>query len=295
MKKTFYFLLTKSIGSYINLMSFVFPKKATQMAHGYFSEPRKGKFTIDTLPKTLKESRLETIQHNEDVIQTYIWKGNDTIILLIHGWESNSSRWKKMLPYLKKSGSTIIAIDGPAQGMSSGKEFTVPKYAEFIDVATKKYQPNYIIGHSMGGQTSLYYQYKYQNPDIQKMVILGAPSDFTIILKNFTTLLSLNNKVRKALEIKYTNFLNQHLDQFTSKEFVSKIDVKGLLAHDIEDNVVLFDEGEKIAESWKDVQFIATKGLGHKLHDDELYKKVYEFLFASLTPTLSKEEGAESK
>jgi pimeloyl-ACP methyl ester carboxylesterase len=295
MKKTFYFLLTKSIGSYINLMSFVFPKKATQMAHGYFSEPRKGKFTIDTLPKTLKESRLETIQHNEDVIQTYIWKGNDTIILLIHGWESNSSRWKKMLPYLKKSGSTIIAIDGPAQGMSSGKEFTVPKYAEFIDVATKKYQPNYIIGHSMGGQTSLYYQYKYQNPDIQKMVILGAPSDFTIILKNFTTLLSLNSKVRKALEIKYTNFLNQHLDQFTSKEFVSKIDVKGLLAHDIEDTVVLFDEGEKIAESWKDVQFIATKGLGHKLHDDELYKKVYEFLFASLTPTLSKEEGAESK
>ena len=288
-------MLTKSIGSYINLMSFVFPKKATQMAHGYFSEPRKGKFTIDTLPKTLKESRLETIQHNEDVIQTYIWKGNDTIILLIHGWESNSSRWKKMLPYLKKSGSTIIAIDGPAQGMSSGKEFTVPKYAEFIDVATKKYQPNYIIGHSMGGQTSLYYQYKYQNPDIQKMVILGAPSDFTIILKNFTTLLSLNNTVRKALEIKYTNFLNQHLDQFTSKEFVSKIDVKGLLAHDIEDTVVLFDEGEKIAESWKDVQFIATKGLGHKLHDDELYKKVYEFLFASLTPTLSKEEGAESK
>lgn len=279
MKKTFYFLLTKSIGTYINLMSYVFPRKATQIAHGHFSEPRKGKFTIDTLPKTLKEAQLETIQYNEDVIQTYIWKGNDTIILLIHGWESNSSRWKKMLPYLKKSGSTIIAIDGPAQGMSSGKEFTVPKYAEFIDIAAKKYQPNYIIGHSMGGQTSLYYQYKYQNPSVQKMVILGAPSDFTIILKNFTTLLSLNNNVKKALKNKYTQYLNQHLDQFSSKEFVSKIDVKGLLAHDIEDNVVLFDEGEKIAESWKDVQFIATKGLGHKLHNDDLYRKVYTFLF----------------
>jgi triacylglycerol esterase/lipase EstA (alpha/beta hydrolase family) len=279
MKKTFYFLLTKSIGSYINLMSFIFPTKATQMAHGYFSEPRKGKFTIENLPKTLKEAQSETIFHNEDVIQTYIWKGNDTIILLIHGWESNSSRWKKMLPYLKKSGSTIIAIDGPAQGLSNGKEFTVPKYAEFIDVAAKKYQPHYIIGHSMGGQTSLYYQYKYQNPSLQKMVILGAPSDFTIILKNFTSLLSLNNTVTKALEIKYTNYLNQHLDQFTSKEFVSTIDVKGLLVHDIEDTVVLFDEGKKIAESWKDVLFIQTKGLGHKLHDDELYNKVYAFLF----------------
>ena len=279
MKKPFYFLLTKSIGTYINLMSYIFPTKATQMAHGYFSEPRKGKFTIDTLPKTLKEAHSEIIKHNDDVIQTYIWKGNDTVILLIHGWESNSSRWKKMLPYLKKSGSTIIAIDGPAQGLSSGKEMTVPKYAEFIDIVTQKHQPNYIIGHSMGGKTSLYYQYKYQNPSVQKIVILGAPSDFSIILNNFTSLLSLNNKIKKSLENKYTEFLNQHLDQFSSKEFVTKIQAKGFIAHDVEDTVVLFDEGEKIADTWKDAQFIITKGLGHKLHDDELYRKVYTFLF----------------
>jgi pimeloyl-ACP methyl ester carboxylesterase len=279
MKKTFYFLLTKSIGVYINLMSFVAPKKATQKAHGYFSEPRKGKFTIENLPKTLKEAESEIIQHNEDIIQTYIWKGNETVILLIHGWESNSSRWKKMLPFLKKSGSTIIAIDGPAQGLSSGKEFTVPKYAEFIDIVASKYKANYMIGHSMGGQTCLYYQYKYQNPAIQKIVILGAPSDFTIILENFISLLSLNRKVKNALINKYTQFLNLNLHQFSSKEFVTKIDVQGLIAHDMEDTVVLFDEGEKIAESWKDVQFIATKGLGHKLHDDDLYRKVSKFLF----------------
>lgn len=279
MKKAFYFLLTKSIGVYINLLSFLYPKKATQMAHGYFSQPRKGKFTTENIPKTLQEAHLETILYNEDSIQTYIWKGSETIVLLIHGWESNSSRWKKILPYLKKSGSTIIAIDGPAQGLSSGKEFTVPKYAEFMDIAVKKYQPNYIIGHSMGGQTSLYYQYKYQNPSIQKIVILGTPSDFTIILKNFTTLLSLNNKVSKTLEIKYTNFVNQPLDQFSSKEFVSKINVKGLLVHDIDDTVVLFDEGKKIAHAWKNVQFIETSGLGHKLHNEDLYKKIAHFLF----------------
>ncbi|HEY6143811.1 MAG TPA: alpha/beta fold hydrolase [Flavobacterium sp.] len=279
MKKALYFLLTKSIGGYINIISFVFPEKATQLAHGYFSEPRKGKFTKKTLPKTLQGAYSETILNNEDYIQTYIWKGNETVILLIHGWESNSSRWKKMLPYLKKSGSTIIAIDGPAQGLSSGKEFSVPKYAEFIDIVVKKYQPRYIIGHSLGGKASLYYQYKYQNPVIQKMVILGAPSDFNIIFKNFTTLLSLNNKVTKALVNKYTTTLNQNLDEFSAKEFASKIDVKGFLAHDIEDTIVLFEEGKKISGSWKDVQFIETKGLGHKLHDDELYKKVYQFLF----------------
>lgn len=279
MKKVLYFLLTKSVGLYINLMSFVSPKKATQLAHRYFSEPRKGKLTPDKLPKTLKTAHSETLLHNEDVIQTYIWKGNETIILLIHGWESNSSRWKKMLPYLKKSGSTIIAIDGPAQGLSSGREFTVTKIAEFIDVLSKKYQPHYIIGHSLGGNACLYYQYKYQNPIIQKMVILGAPSDFNVIFNNFIKLLSLNNKISKALENQYTTALNHNLDLFTAQEFASRIETKGLLAHDIDDTVVLFEEGKKIASSWKDVQFIQTSGLGHSLHDDELYNKIAQFLF----------------
>lgn len=279
MKKTLYFFLTKSIGIYINLLSSIFPERATRIAHGYFSQPRKGKINSSKLPKTLQDATLESITENGNFIQTYIWKGNDTIILLIHGWESNSSRWKKMLPYLIQSGSTIIAIDGPAQGLSSGKEFTVPKYAEFIDIVAKKHQPHYMIGHSMGGKTGLYYQYKYKNPNIQKMVILGAPSDFLVILNNFTLLLSLNNNVTKALEKKYTQILETNLDQFASKEFASKIETKGFLAHDIDDTIVLLKEGEKIASSWKDVQFEKTKGLGHKLHDDELYGKVCAFLF----------------
>lgn len=263
-------------------MSFVVIKKATQKAHGYFTEPRKGKFTLHNIPKTFNEAELETFKYDEYHIQTYIWKGNETIIFLIHGWESNSSRWKKMLPFLKKSGSTIIAIDGPAQGLSSGKEFTVPKYAEFIDFVAKKYPVHFLIGHSMGGQTCLYYQYQFQNPTVKKIVIMGAPSDFTIIFRKFVSLLSLNEKVVASLKNKYTAFLNLDLDQFTSKEFASKIEVKGLIAHDLEDIVVLFDEGEKIASSWKDAQFIATKGLGHKLHDEDLYQKIAAFLFENL-------------
>ena len=49
----------------------------------------------------------------------------------------------------------------------------------------------------------------------------------------------------------------------------------------IDDTVDLFEEGEKIAEAWKNVVFIKTKGLGHSMHDDELYKKVSLFLFES--------------
>ncbi|WP_338407957.1 alpha/beta fold hydrolase [uncultured Flavobacterium sp.] len=279
MKNSFHFLLTKSIGLYINLLSFVFPKKAGHIAHAFYSEPRKGKLSKKKLPKILQESHSETFQYEEDCIQSYTWKGNKTVILLVHGWESNSSRWENLLPYLKKSGSTIIAIDGPAQGLSSGKEFTILKYAEFIHLIVEKFKPQYLIGHSMGGQTCLYYQYKYQSPSIEKMVILGAPSDFKILFNNFISLLSLNTRISKTLEKKYIKILNRNLEQFSGKLFASKIDVKGLVAHDIDDKVVLFEEAKKIVGAWKDVQFIETSGLGHKLHDDDLYKKVSLFLF----------------
>ena len=279
MKKTAFFIFTKSIGLYINLLSFVFPKKASQLAYAFFSEPREGKLSKDKLPGILQEAQSEMFQLQEDSFHTYTWKGNDTVILLVHGWESNASRWENLLPYLKKSGSTIIAIDGPAHGLSSGKEFNIPQYAEFIHIAVEKFKPQYLIGHSIGGKTCLYYQSVYQNDALKKMVILGAPSDFKIILNNYITLLSLNSKISKSLEAHYLNNFKLSLEQFSGKIFASKLNIKGLIAHDIDDTVVLFEEGKKIAGAWKNVIFIETKGLGHSMHDDELYQKVSHFLF----------------
>jgi pimeloyl-ACP methyl ester carboxylesterase len=279
MKKTAFFIFTKSIGLYINLLSFVFPKKASQLAYAFFSEPREGKLSKDKLPEILQEAQSEMFQLQEDSFHTYTWKGNDTVILLVHGWESNASRWENLLPYLKKSGSTIIAIDGPAHGLSSGKEFNIPQYAEFIHIAVEKFKPQYLIGHSIGGKTCLYYQSVYQNDALKKMVILGAPSDFKIILNNYITLLSLNSKISKSLEAHYLNNFKLSLEQFSGKIFASKLNIKGLIAHDIDDTVVLFEEGKKIAGAWKNVIFIETKGLGHSMHGDELYKKVSRFLF----------------
>jgi predicted alpha/beta hydrolase family esterase len=279
MKKIIYFFYTKSAGLYINILSFVFPEKATQIAYSLFSEPRDGRLTGTSLPKILLETDSETYQHNGHQFQSYTWKGNDNVILLVHGWESNASRWKNILPYLQKSGSTIIAIDAPAHGLSSGKEFNIPKYAEFIHILFQKYSPKYLIGHSLGAKTCLYYQSIYQNKDLEKMVILGSPSDFNIILNNYITLLSLNSIVSKGLANHYLKNFNLKLEHFSGKLFASKIKTKGFIAHDTEDTVVLFEEGKKIASTWENSVFIETTGLGHSLHDEKLYKKIEHFLF----------------
>lgn len=281
MKNILFFIFTKSLGLYINSLSFVFPKKASRLAYAFFSEPRVGRLSKNKLPKILQEAETNTFVHEDHTFQTYTWKGSETTVLLVHGWESNASRWENFIPYLKKSGVTIIAIDGPAHGLSSGKEFSIPKYAEFIHIAVEKFKPQFLVGHSMGGKTILYYQSIYQNDAVKKMVVLGAPSDFNIILNNYISLLSLNQKISKELEAHYLKSFKLNLEYFTGKLFASKINTKGLIAHDIEDTVVLFDEAKKIASSWKNADFIETKGLGHSMHDDDLYKKISFFLFES--------------
>jgi pimeloyl-ACP methyl ester carboxylesterase len=151
MKKITNFLLAKTLGIYINFLSFVYPKKAMKLAYRFFSEPRDGKLKTQLIPNILKGASQEFLTFDVHRFSVYVWKGNETKILLVHGWESNSARWETFFPYLLKSGSTIIALDGPAHGLSNGKEFSVPIYAQFLNVVVQKFNPNYLIGHSIGG------------------------------------------------------------------------------------------------------------------------------------------------
>lgn len=278
MKKIKYFLLTKSVGLYINLLSFVQPDKANTLAYQLFSEPRKGKLKKEELPKILQNAKLETMQFEEHSIQTYIWEGNENRILLVHGWESNASRWKKLLYHLKKTGSTIIALDAPAHGLSNGVEFNVPKYADFIHFVSKKYNPKIVISHSIGGAASIYSLHKYPNPAIEKLVLLGAPSEMKIIVSNYVTMLSLNEKITSFLEKQSEVKFNMKIDDFSAHLFSENLTLKTFIAHDTLDDVVLIHEGRKIAKSMKKAIFIETEGLGHSMHDDALYQSVIDFI-----------------
>ena len=281
MKKLKYLLLAKSIGFYINVLSFVAPKKAVQKAYAIFSTPRKGKIQIDAIPEVLKSAEAVAFNFEDKTIQTYIWKGNETVLFLIHGWESNSARWKKALPYILKSGYTVVAIDAPAHGLSSGKDFNAHKYTEFIHHVAKMYNPNILIGHSIGGKACLHYQTIHINNNVEKIVVLGAPSDFKSIFENYISLLGLNTKVNGELVNYYLKNFNLSNKEIEGPLFSNESNLKGLIAHDIEDSVVSFAEAKKNSNAWQEALFIETKGLGHSMNDEVLFEKISTFITES--------------
>ena len=278
MKRFLFFITTKSYGAYINLLCLIAPKKATLLAFSLFSHPRKGKLTTTHLPPFLAEAKKETFNNDGLQIQTYRWDGDKKIIFLLHGWESNTARWKKLIPHLLETGHTIIAIDAPAHGLSEGNEFNVIRYAASIACVAKKYSPNYIIGHSIGGKASLYYQATYNNPTIEKMVLLGAPSDYAIIFKNYVRLLRLSNRMENLIHQHYWERFQIKVTEFSAQYYAHSVTAKGLLFHDLDDTVVLHDESQKINRIWKTSVLETTKGLGHSLQNKAVYKKITDFL-----------------
>lgn len=275
-----YLVLTKSAGLALNMLGLVAPKKAAAIAYRLHSEPRVGKLDKKNLPLVLEKAQKDLIESEGLSYQTYTWSGSDEIILLVHGWESNSARWELLLPFLITTGKTIVAIDAPAHGLSGGHSFSVPEYAKYIDAICKKINPSYLIGHSIGGAACIFYQYKYQNSSIKKMVILGAPSDLQVLINNFCVLLGLNAKLKKYLTAEFAKQVGLPIVEFSAVQFGAAISTAALIAHDNSDNIVGFDESQKITKNWHNSQFIETDSLGHSMHDDLLYQQITDFILS---------------
>lgn len=266
------------IGFYINALSYIFPKEAVRLTEKYISEPKRGKLNRNELPSILEESDKIQLPYKDTLIQTYTWKGDEKIILLVHGWESNASRWQRLIGILKKTGHTIIALDAPAHGLSGGKWFNVAKYAECLKVVIEHFNPTIIVGHSIGGTASMYHQYQYETPSVKKIILLGSPGELEILVANFAKILGLKNRIIRLTEKKFIKDYNISFKDFSIAKMTPFIKSKGFIAHDRKDEVVKIRESRKIAAAWDDVIFVQTKGLGHGLQDEELYQKIYEFV-----------------
>lgn len=269
--------IIKIIGFLLNIISYFSPRLASKYALRIFSTPLKGK--LSTLQKDyLKTAELKTLKHNEIDIQTYKWIGNGKTILLAHGWESNSFRWKDLIELLKTKNYNIIALDAPAHGKTGSKVFNAILYSECINVVVNNYKPDIIIGHSVGGMASVFFQNKYQNQELSKLVLLGAPSEFTNIFKNYVDLLGFNSRLEKGLNDYVLKTFGQKTSYYSTANFSKELKVNGLIIHDTKDRIIAYDEAKMIAENYKNSKLITTTGFGHALRNEAVNNHILEYI-----------------
>ncbi len=277
MKKILNKYIPLAYGQYFNLLSFFSGRKTAERAFEVFCTPRKGK--VLPVQKSFLENAKDDILKTKDVfIQTYRWQGDGATLLLMHGWESNTFRWRNFIDKLQKEGFNIIAFDAPGHGHSSSPVLNLPLYSDCAQKVIETYRPKYIIGHSLGGMTMIYNQYKNENPGVEKLVSLAAPSELSDFMRQFKNTLGLSNRLMIHLESYFTKRFGFKFAEFSSRAFAKSVFKKGLLIHDELDAVAPISSSQQVHDNWKNSILIKTKGLGHSLHQDKVRNQVIEFL-----------------
>lgn len=269
--------LPKIIGLRLNSLFLIKPEKAVYKAYLLFSSPRKG----DVKPEQenfLNEAKTTSIEYDSKKIQTYHWKGEGKTVILVHGWDSNTHRWKDLVEDLQKEKYNIIAFDGPAHGYSEGKLLNVPLYSKCLDRLLKLYRPEVIIGHSVGAMTIVYNQYLKQSPFVDKLVLLGAPSEMSLIMSDYKRILNLTDKFMTALETYFVKKFDYSFDEFSIAKFAKNVEKQALIIHDEFDRVAPVEAARTIHRNLKHSKLKITEGAGHSLNKDEIRQEILHFL-----------------
>lgn len=270
-------IVVKTIGFFINSISFFSKRTAGKIAVYLFTTPRRGRIT-ENQSDFLGTSFREEIDYKDTSIMTYRWLGKGKTILLAHGWESNSARWQPLIKQLKKHNYSIVALDAPAHGRSGSKRFTAIQYAEFINVVSKKFNPDIIIGHSAGGMACAFYQSQNKLETKEDLILLGTPSEFTDVLERYFNMMSYNSRTISSVNSLIKERFNAKPSDFSTAKSLEKNTSKGLIIHDENDGIIPYDDALLINQNFKDSKLITTSGLGHSLNDESVHEYIYNFL-----------------
>lgn len=274
-------LTYRIFGFYLNTLTRFWPRKGGKTVFKLFCTPKPRKIEQEELD-FLQTARQGLIPFQRRSVRTYIWGEGPRKVLLVHGWQSLSSRWKPLVENLQRPEFTLIAFDASGHGLSGGRQFTIPENAELIHrIMNEHGNFEAVVGHSLGSLSLLYAFSRHSLPEINKWVLMAPPVSLKDLVSLFRKTLRLNpNTVDRMIgEMKAST--PGGLETFDLARMVLKLSAPGLIIHDKNDDRVSYENAEKLAAVWPAAQLVTTFGLGHRLRDTEVIRQVTTFILES--------------
>ncbi len=271
-------VVTKLIGHYLNLLHQISPE--TSGSHGFRV------FCFPFRPKLKGHQRafLEAARHDRisvagNDIQLYKWGVGKRKVLLMHGWQSHSFRWKAYVEAFPLDQFTIYAFDAPGHGLSSGSFLTVPLYSTVVERLSQQLgEIDTIVAHSLGGFTALYTLARHPRLPVQKLALLASPGEATEFIRFYQSTLGLSHNTVESVRKHFEKVIGQTFEDFSAPAFAATIRQAGLLIHDAKDRETPHTHSISIHQAWERSELVITHGLGHNLKSPEIVEKVLAFV-----------------
>jgi len=218
---------------------------------------------------------------------------NKPVIILNHGWSSNSSRLLHLAKKFHNAGFSVLLYDSRGHGRSdSNGPITLLKFAEDIISAIDFLYRNFLIdysgigvfGHSMGGSAGILAA--SMDPRIKALVSCSAFDDPKLISTNFLRCLKIPRFLIGLNFVFINKWLGKPIESIAPINIINKITKPILLVHGSNDRIVSPKNLERLYQfSIKDrTKKLILPGRDHRniIQDEEFAESVIMFFKKNL-------------
>lgn len=263
------------------LLSTISKKKAAEKAFELFCTPQRR--NLKPPHKIFEEA--EKLKLKVDGITVIGWRWNNPSqrkVLIIHGFESSAVNFDRYVKPLIKKGYEVMAFDAPAHGRSGSKQINAPLYKKTILEINKQYGPiQSFVAHSFGGLAISLALEEIKHSEAYRLVLIAPATETTTAIDTFFKFLKLDNALRQEFENVIIEKGGVSPAWYSIKRAMKNIKAKVLWIHDEDDDTTPLKDALKVkAENYPNIDFLITKGLGHRriYRDNNVIKAIINFL-----------------
>ncbi|NNM07917.1 MAG: alpha/beta hydrolase [Flavobacteriaceae bacterium] len=271
-------ILPKIIGGILNILTPIFPKYTSDFTFNLLSRIKRvpvseeGQLFFSTGDTTwLQVAGFKTALHR--------WGTGSKKILFLHGWMSNSQRWRTYIQALDPAEYTCYSLDAPAHGTSDGNYFNLEIYRQAYKASLDITGPiDVLVSHSMGNLTAGYQFLSDRSVGVASYVVMGSPSGIEIVFDYAEETLGLSKRMLKNLKIKTDRVLKVPNRELTMSNFFQHMDKPVFVIHEESDDVTPIAPMKAAVSGCDQIKTLYTSGLDHTLKGPEVLKAVTNFI-----------------
>ncbi len=274
-------LALRYIRTKFKLLSAISKKKAAEKAFELFCTPQSR--NKKKLPKVFETA--EKLHFDLDGITVRGWRFNhpaERKVMIIHGFESSVINFDRYIKPLIKKGYEVLAFDAPAHGRSGGKKINAPLFKRTILEVIKKYGPvQSFMAHSFGGLAVSLALEEISHTNDFRLALIAPATETSTAVKTFFKFLQLDPAIRLEFEKIIFQAGGVSSEWYSIKRAMKHIKAKVLWFHDEVDEITPLSDALKVkAENHPNIEFVITKGLGHRriYRDNHVSKAIIDFL-----------------
>jgi len=263
----------------IKLTGLVKKRWAAEQAFKLFCTP---------LVKAKRKDAPKNADPLEFVLDTIIIRGHrwnhpqPKKVLLLHGFSSSAFKLDRYASLLVKKGYEVLSFDAPAHGNSEGEITNALEYSAMIKKVNELYGPIHgYVAHSFGGIGLSLAMETLPHNSQTKIVFIAPATETTSAIDGALAMLNINDpKIRTEFDNIIFEKSGYPTSWFSVRRAVANITAQILWIHDEDDDVTPLSDALKVKEDQhSNIQFIITKGLGHRniYHDTTVKKSVENF------------------